>query len=255
MPEENLPEGTPEAKAAPMPLLYRRPEILNAPQHGALTLKPTGKFGFAAKVNCVPVVLEEMSKLVAHYPVIFTTGEEPLLMAATGLRNDENLYVDAEGTWEPETYIPAYVRRYPFILTEMPDKKFALAAETGDADFFSAGGAPLFADGKPTQVAADAFRFCDSFQKSFEETREFCKAIRDAGLLEPKTCTVTLPNSQPFNLSGFSVVNAKALDEIDNHHANEWRKRHWLGAVYLHLASLDSMRFLAVREAKRQAKA
>ncbi len=255
MPEETSPEATPEEKPAAMPLFYRQPEVLNVPQHGTLTLKPTGKFTFAAKANCVPVLLEEMSKLVAHYPVIFTAGEEPILVAVTGLRNDENLYVDDDGTWEAETYIPAYVRRYPFVLTEMPDKKFALAAETDDADFFAEGGTPLFADGKPTEAAANAFRFCDGFQRSFEETREFCKAMRDSGLLEAKTCTVTVPNSQPFNLSGFSVVNAKALDEIDNHHANDWRKRHWLGAVYLHLASLDSMRFLAVRKAKRMAKA
>src|SRR3546814_17461453 len=47
-------------------------------------------------------------------------------VCSSDLRQNENLFVDASGQWAPDTYIPAFVRRYLFVLAEKP------AAKEGD---------------------------------------------------------------------------------------------------------------------------
>ena len=118
-----------EAETPRMPMFYRAPAVLGSREHGNLAVVKKRNYSFSAKVNSIPVVLNEVPLSIPHYPVAFTLGDEPMLMAIVGARNDENLFVDEEGNWEPGRYIPAYVRRFPFVLMEPPDRNFRLAAE------------------------------------------------------------------------------------------------------------------------------
>jgi hypothetical protein len=230
----------PDSKNANLPLFYNDPAVLSAEAHNELQLLPERKFTFAALANSVPVVLGEVTKLLPHYPVIFTTGEAPVLVAVLGVRNNENLFVDAEGNWDKDTYIPAYVRRYPFILSQIPNGGFALGAEI-DMNCFGETGEPLFKDKRPTKAARDAFRFCEEFQKAFDETRSFCKEVYDAGLLKSKACTIKLSSGSPLRLTGFATVDEAAIDDLDNRTANGWRRKHWLQHLYYHIASLENL--------------
>jgi hypothetical protein len=63
-------------------------------------------------------MVSEVVHAVRHYPMVFLpgTGEAPPTLAVlVGLGNGVNRYVDAQGQWRSQTYIPAYVRRYPFL--------------------------------------------------------------------------------------------------------------------------------------------
>ena len=51
----------------------------------------------------------------AYYPIVFSDESVPIA-AVVGLRNDSNLFVDSQGQWLADESLPAYVRRYPFIL-------------------------------------------------------------------------------------------------------------------------------------------
>jgi len=52
------------------------------------------------------------------YPIVFSAAAPTVPFAVVGLRENENLFVDATGNWRDDAYIPAYVRRYPFCLVE-----------------------------------------------------------------------------------------------------------------------------------------
>jgi hypothetical protein len=116
-----------EPDASMMPMFYRTPTVLSAMEHAQLAVARKRNYSFCAKVNSIPVVLSEVPRLIGHYPVAFTLGEQPMLMAIVGARNDENLFVDEAGNWEPGRYIPAYVRRFPFVLMEPPDHNSKMA--------------------------------------------------------------------------------------------------------------------------------
>ncbi len=224
----------------PLPPPFTAPALLTARDHAALAYRKAESFKFARSVNSVPVVLSEIPKLLPHYPIAFTTGPNPVLIALLGARNDENLFVGPNGEWAPGTYIPAYLRRYPFILMEMPDKALALAAEM-DPDFLGTEGEPLFADGTATKIARAAYKFCSDFQQAFEETKIFCEAVLNSGILRNKKSQFTLTSGAKINLTGFSAADPEALDELDNRTANSFRKRHWLGPLYLQIASLEHL--------------
>jgi SapC len=234
-----------------LPPLYAKPIVLNAKEHAALAFSKAATHGFARRVNFVPVALSEIPQLLPHYPIAFTTGRAPILIAILGARNDENLFVGLDGKWLPNTYVPAYVRRYPFILMAMGDDKLVLGAEM-DGEFLGSIGEPLFTGGRPTRVAQGAFRFCSEFKQALEATKQFCSAVYERGLLKNKRSSITTPSGAKFNLTGFAAVDASALDELDNRAANSFRKEHWLGALYCHVASLERLQTFSWRLEERR---
>ena len=249
-----------ETQTQAMPMFYRRPTVLSAREHGHLRVVNKANYAFAAKVNSVPVVLNELPRLLPYYPIAFTPGEAPTLMAIVGARNDENLFVDKDGNWEPGKYIPAYVRRFPFVLMESLDQNFSLAAEL-ESGFFGLEGERLFEGNKPTTFGAEIFRFCVDLQKAFVTTQKFCQAVQKRGLLKPKRSMMTTPSGTNFNLSGFAGVDEEDLNALDNRTANSWRKEGWLGALYWHVGSLGQLNSYparvdgALREMETAAKA
>jgi len=240
----------PESSEMPPP--YAKPVVLNARQHASLAYTKPPTFNFARSMNSVPVVLGEIAQLLPHYPIAFSAGKDPVLIAILGARNEENLFVGADGTWLADTYIPAYVRRYPFILMKMPDEKMVLAAEM-DGEFLGSNGEALFAAERPTRLAQGAFQFCINFQKEFEATKLFCAAVQESGLLKNKRSSLTTPSGAKINLTGFAGVDAGALDDLDNRTANNFRKQHWLGALYCHVASLERLQTFPRRLDQRKA--
>lgn len=235
-----------------MPMFYNSLAVLNANDHSNLKLVAQRKYSYAAKANSVPVLLGELPALLPHYPVVFTTGEEPMLVALLGLRQDENLYVDEKGDWLEGTYVPAYVRRYPFILARVDDGNNMVLSADVHPDVLGPEGIDLFQNGQPTDAARDAFRFCADFQKAWEETGVFCKEVRAAGLLKDQTCTLQPPTGAAIRLTGFCAVDEEALDGLDNHTANNWRKKHLLKYLYLHLASMNRIGNFAALSDKRR---
>lgn len=233
-----------------LPTFYTNPIVLNMNDHADLTYAATGDFSFARKVNCVPVALGEIPRLLPHYPVVFTVGEVPMLVALLGIHNEENLFVDEAGHWAENVYIPAYVRRYPFLLVRLANGDVALGADL-DPAFLNGTGAKLFEAGKPTQVSQDLFRFCAEYQKALEETQTFCKEVSAAGLLQPKTCTLQMKDGKGVRITGFSAVDEAKLDDLDNRTANGWRKQHFLKYLYFHLASLERIGDFGLRLEKR----
>lgn len=234
-----------------VPMLYKAPIILNMKEHANLCYTPTRNFSFAREVNCVPVALGEIPRVLPHYPVVFTDDKEPVLVALLGIRNNENLFVNDDGTWAEGVYIPAYVRRYPFLLVRMQNNDVALGGELDPQVLNDVSGDRLFRDGQPTPAAQEIYRFCMEYQNALEETRKLCSEVAAAGLLKTRTCTVNLTNGKKFRLVGFSSVDEAALDALDNHTANGWRKKHYLKYLYFHLASLERIGDFGVRAEKR----
>ena len=102
-------------------LFYRNPVLLNAGQHAASGLREIRDFSFAREANAIPVNLVEFPLVARHYPIAFVGGDNPYPAAIVGLK-EGNLFIDGEGAWKPGCYVPAYVRRYPFIFADDKDR-------------------------------------------------------------------------------------------------------------------------------------
>ena len=110
---------TPDQAAPGLPQFYRRPAAVNRERHANKSITDAG-FGFAADANAVALNAVELQHAARSYPIVFATTSPAIPIAVLGLREKQNLFIGGDGVWRPDTYIPAYVRRYPFIFSQTP---------------------------------------------------------------------------------------------------------------------------------------
>lgn len=233
------------------PLFYRHPTALSSIAHASWKLRD-GDFDFAAQVNSVPVVVGEFAVASRTYPIVFA-GTDAAPLALLGLEQ-ENLFVN-KGEWSADKYVPAYVRRYPFVFmhTTNPDG-FALAIDTGSGRVAQDGaeGVPLFQDNQPAEVVRQAMQFCGAFTAEHQATRDFSEQLRSHDLLMDRQADVTLPNGRKLALQGFQVVDAEKFSALPEAVVIEWHRKGWLGLVHFHLASLGRFTDLLSKQGERE---
>lgn len=241
------------ASPAPLlPLFYNDLQPLHAERHAAWRLKQ-GDASFASETPYVPIVVGELAAAARSYPVVFAAdGAQPI--AILGLER-RNLFFGDDGHWVPDTYVPAYVRRYPFafIGTVKPDG-FALAIDAGAERVVQSGsdGAALFENGKPSALTREALDFCAAFGRDAELTQLFATALQEKELLIDRRADATLLDGRKLGLDGFQIVDAEKFAALADHIVLDWHRRGWLALVHFHLASLDCFSDLLVRQSKRQ---
>ena len=229
-------------------LIYERAVQVNARQHRDVSIKSGGDFGFAKDVNSVPLMSVEFEPACSEYAIVFS-GEGPGVMPAAllGVRDNENLYVDENGVWNAK-YIPAFVRRYPFVFSHS-ESKFVLCVDEEFSGFNREGrGERLFNDdGSPSAYVDGILKFLQDYQTHFLATQRFCQRVRDLGLLEPMTAQVTPESGVPLSLGGFMAVNRDKLKALPGETLTELAKTDELELIYLHLHSLRNFEHLRVR--------
>lgn len=244
------PQGS-NAAAAP-PLFYRRPVALSPIAHVQLALESDGTYGFARATNSIPLNAVEFGLAARHFPIVFTSGSPAIPVAIVGTLKERNLFVDESGHWQDGVYVPAWVRRYPFIFIEPPgSKEFILGIDEAAPVLKSGGDNRLFRAGKPTPLLERAVALCSEYQSNIALTRAFCKALEDEGLLEEKEAGLEMKDGRSFRLTGFRVVDAKKFDKLDSKTFLRFRRRGWLAPIYLHLTSVANWAILIDLAAKQ----
>jgi hypothetical protein len=137
----NTNTGPSTAQISGTVLFYSRPEPLSREMHGAIGFKQLERpFGFAAKTNVVPLAVTEFAPAALSYPIIFA-GENRQPLAVMGVQAGENLFIAEDGAADPDAYLPAYVRRYPFVLADdKPQDRMIVCLERGAAMLAEDGG-------------------------------------------------------------------------------------------------------------------
>jgi hypothetical protein len=245
-------------------LFYGKPEPLSVEAHGSLGVDPAEKpYAFVAQTHLVPLTVTEFAPAALSYPVIFV-GDNRQPVAVMGLRSGENLFVSDSGEYRPEAYIPAYVRRYPFVFAnDEVQKRMILCLDRG-APFIKEGGAtPLFIDGKPSPYVDQAMEFCNSFEQERQRTDAFVKLLNDLDLLDTREAIFTPRNpdgtaATPQKIAEYYAVSEDKLKALPAEKLAELRDNGALGQIYAHLVSLlgwDRLIALAFQKAASAAPA
>lgn len=234
-------EKTPAPKVAETPVMYSKIEPLNVAMHGGLMLAPSpNKFKFAAGLNSIPLAAIEVPNAASFYPVVFgMTGSDHAAFAITGTKSGENRFVAQDGAWRADCYVPAYVRRYPFILMSDPEKDtLTLAADMNSDMFTTTTGEALYIEGAASKAAQFAMNFCTSLRRELLITADIIKSIDAAGLLTARRAEVTLAGGEKSVLTGFTVVDEAKLQALDDETFLALRKSGALVVIYSHLWSM-----------------
>ncbi len=223
-------------------LFYERAVALTATRHGDWSVEASTDYGFARNANSVPLLASEFASAAAEYPIIFVPTQGAMVAAALlGPRAGRNLYVGADGAWRAR-YLPAFVRRYPFVFGSGEDPKaLPLCIDEAFPGCNQAGrGERLFDDQrKPTAFLQERLKFVYEFQLQYERTLALCRRLEQLKLLEPMQAKLTLDAAGTTELTGyFNVVGRDRLAALP---ANTLAQANELEPIRLHLSSLQNL--------------
>ena len=222
-------------------LFYSAPEPLNREQHAKLALvHQPNPYRFALKGTAVPLTVTEFAPAGLSYPIIFA-GDDKVPLAVLGVNNEENLFVDANGAFDYRAYIPAYVRRYPFVLAnDETQDRMIVCIDRGSDLLSETGETPLFdAKGEPTEYTQNCIKFCDDFEVERRRTDSFVQILKDLDLFETKVANYTPINpdgsaGEPQKIAEYFGVSEEKLNKIpqaklDAVAATDWPQTKRLG--------------------------
>jgi len=180
-------------------MFYRNPEPLNPAAHGTLGMEPSAKpFLFAKNAQAVPIIVGEFGPASLNYPIVFA-GLDYQPLAVMGVRQNENLFIDDDGKFAPTAYVPAFIRRYPFVFAHGPagDDRLIVCIDRSAATFVENGQVPLFIDGEPSPFTRQCLDFCNNFEAERRRTEDFVRLLKDLDVFELRVINFT-----PRNLDG-----------------------------------------------------
>ena len=230
-------------------LIYETAVPVSAARHRDASVEVGANYAFARNVNSVPLMAVEFPHAAPEYAIVFGGAQDALMPAVIlGVRGNENLYLAQDGGW-PSKYIPAFVRRYPFVFSTADDgKTFMLCVDEAFPGFNREGrGQRLFDGGKPTPYVNNVLKFLQEYQAQFMRTRAFCKKVRELELLEPMQAQISMGSGERLSLGGFWAVNRAKVKALPGDKLAELVKTDELELLYLHMQSMRNFNALKDR--------
>jgi hypothetical protein len=227
--------------ATSFPLFYRQIEAFNSELHGPLQRPASANYAFAAQAAVIPLVVSELPQALRHYPLVFlpaSADAAPTLAVVVGLGNQHNLFVEADGNWKPSTYIPAYVRRYPFHalrIETQPEPLLAIdpgyiAAEEGET--------LVDAEGNPSSFLQESLALTRDYLVAAEQTDAICRALQEAGVLEYADISLENADGAQHRINGFLSVNEARMRSLTIDALVKLQQADAIGLAYAQLLSM-----------------
>ncbi len=236
---------------------YKRVVALNSETHRNLKFAADEtNLAFAKDTTAVLLAGVEFAEASKEYPIVFIRGEDKQMrpVALLGMRTSENLYVDEKGKWDA-AYIPAFVRRYPFVMAEgdAEGKLVVCVDEECPALNVDRGELLINAEGKLEPRMTEVMKFLENFQQEFARTELVIKQLDELGLFIQQGARFDTNAGETFQLNDFYMIDEAKFRQIADDKLPELFRSGALGLVYLHLASMGNMRKLLDRVAARSA--
>ena len=223
-------------------LLYKKPVVLNKEMHGAKKVMFSPRhFFFASGVNSVFLAGAEFSAASKEFPIVFTKAAGKVIpIVLLGLREKENLFVDDQGAWDG-SYIPSFIRRYPFGLAEAGNAEpKAVCIDEDYEGFDDVEGEALFSGEEISTDLQKVMAFLEEYQLQCNQTDSFVDRLRDNDLLTSFNAKVDMANGEKFGLKGLYSIDEKKLREVQDARALELFRSGELYWIYCQLLSLGN---------------
>ena len=231
------PDAAAQGANPALPLFYKRVAVVDEAKLANSSLKEQIGYEFARNAAFVPMIVTELFAAASTYPIVFVTDPVPSVLAVLSLRDGQNLFVSADGMKWEAPYVPAYVRRYPFVFLRHDNDDLTLCIDEAANALEPGRARPLFADGKRTPVIEHALQFCVEFQRGHLATEAFLKALIEQDLLIPYQVTSTLESGERLAATGFKVIDEARFAKLPDDVVVNWYRQGWFGYVCAHLAS------------------
>ncbi|MEL7464522.1 MAG: SapC family protein [Pseudomonadota bacterium] len=227
-----------------LPLLYKDMTPLNAESHGGYGVTGARSFAFAADLGYAPLTMEEFGTAQRFYPIVFTREAPATPVALFSAKRDANAFVGEDGAWRDGAYVPAYLRRYPFMFVKR-------SAEANDrvlcADMTSSlledgvedENRLLFKDGAAGPAGEKALELCKAHELATERTKRAVAVLEEHDLFQDSAIEVQ-SEGRKSRVDGFRIISEQKLRELDNEAVLNLVRKGAIGPIYAHLFSLSN---------------
>lgn len=216
------------------------------------------------RLHAMPLSLSEFEPACRDYPIVFVSGDEGVTfnaMTVLGMQVKQNLFILTDGMWDRRTYLPAYVRRYPFCMSQVTangepqNERIVCIEESALHD----SGEPLYdVHGQALSQWTVLEKLILDYEQDLDRCESMCRLIAELNLLEPFTMKAEV-DGFTMQLEGMHRVSRSALEALP---ADQLRRLMSAGAlekIYSHLLSLNNFRrllnrrsFFAIKPPNRQ---
>jgi hypothetical protein len=233
-----------------LPLLYKDLVPLNSNDHEKFRTRPMENAKFMDGQHAIPLTVEEFVSASRNFPIIFSASDMPIPLVLMGLNEGVNAFMDEDGKFTSPVYIPAYVRRYPFMLAKLrPDAdelSLCFDPTCGAVGAFKKNeGDALFDDGKPTEVTQGILKFCEDFEQAGAQTHAFVEELLKHELLMDGEVSIQQVDVElPYVYRGFKMIDEEKLRNLSGDKLRKMNQNGMLPLIHAHLFSLQLMREL-----------
>ncbi len=230
-----------------LPLFYKDLVPLNSNEHGGMKTRQIDNAGFMAGQHAIPLTIEEFVSASRHFPIIFSAGDAPVPLALMAMNEGINVFMDDEGKFTQPVYLPAYIRRYPFMLARLRPENDELTLcfdPTSDAlGEFADEGQPLFDGTDPTEATKEILKFCEDFEQAGARTQAFVDELKKYDLLMEGEVAIQQEGKEaPYVYRGFQMINEEKLRDMRGDELRKMSQNGMLPLIYAHLFSLNLVR-------------
>ncbi len=237
-----------------LPLFYNDLMPLNSRDHSKWSAKPTDSATWLAGHHAIPLTVDEFPQAQRNFPIVFSSGDNPLPLALMGLNEGVNVFVGEDGKISEPVYVPAYIRRYPFMLAKLkPDTdelSLCFDPTTDTIGEFKEGEKLFNEEGAASEATNGILKFCEQFEQAGQRTRAFMDEIAKHELLMDGEMSISQTENpdKPFVYRGFQMINQEKLQEMRGDQLRTWNQNGLLPLIHAHLFSLDIMRNIFARQ-------
>ena len=228
--------------------MYKDIVVINKIEHKNKNVKRVASFSFSKEMTSIPITITEFYEACKNYPIFIAkdTSDKWFATAMLGYKENENIFVNEKGVWEKLHYIPANIRRYPYIfVTNDNNAELTLAIEK---DYLSDDKKDLerklFKDGENSEILNQVMSFLNQFYIDSLASEEFIKQLDEWELLEEKIATIKDKDNKIFNINGFYVVNEEKLKHLSKKKKEEIYNKNAIPLITAHLISLSNIQKL-----------
>lgn len=251
-------------------LFYNQLEPLSIEKHRGLGVSQVSNpFSFLADTHLVPLTVDEFGLAAVCYPIIFDTQSKTPL-AVMGLRPGMNVFLGADGSLDPEVYLPAFARRYPFLpviagnaqqqqqQAQQGEDRVLVCIDRAAKMLSSSPELPFFEGDKPSRYTEEAIQFCREFDLLGRRTQEFVKLMEQHNLFEltPLALPRAKPDGtpdEPAKIGEYLRISEQKLNALPRDTYLELRDKGVSAVMHAHLLSLGLWPKILSRAARIQA--
>jgi hypothetical protein len=242
-------------QASGLPLFYNQLVPISLEEHGNLRARRTDRATWLTNHHAVPLTVEEFPMAQRNYPIVFSVGDNPVPLGLMGMSEGVNVFVNGEGIVEDGIYLPAYARRYPFMLAKLTPQSEELSLcfdPTSELVGTFEEGSLLFEDGEPSVHIRNTLTFCEQFEIAGNKTASFVQELQKHELLIDGELTFNRDDlDKPMVYRGFKIVSDEKLRDLRGDLLRTWNKNGMLALIFAHLFSLELVRDVFARQSNQ----